>query len=348
MENYQGDAQEVNQESVGREVKHANWYWLALILTYFLAIAVLFVLAYNKVKVRMPFYLSLALGEIIILIPTVAYLLLKEGKPLKQIQTRGLGIGNMLILVLLTYLIMPVVSFINAISMLFVENEVSTVAISLVDRPIWITIILMAVLPAIVEELAFRGILFHAYRTVDVKMAMICSGLCFGMMHLNINQFLYAFVLGMFFVLLVEATGSIYAPIIVHFVFNASNMVSSVVLMRLLRYYQSVQKQLEEQLGEKAVDTDSINAVLNGEAQTEPSLVENIISYAILGGVALLFGWFAFRAFRWLAVRCGTWDNIKGYFKRKPKQQGKRIVTAPYLVASACAGIYMILNEVIR
>ena len=46
------------------------------------------------------------------------------------------------------------------------------------------------------------------------------SGLIFGLMHLNFNQFSYGFVLGVIFAAVVEASGSIYASMAIHFLIN--------------------------------------------------------------------------------------------------------------------------------
>ena len=46
------------------------------------------------------------------------------------------------------------------------------------------------------------------------------SGLIFGLMHLNFNQFSYGFALGVIFAAVVEASGSIYASMAIHFLIN--------------------------------------------------------------------------------------------------------------------------------
>ena len=50
--------------------------------------------------------------------------------------------------------------------------------------------------------------------------AALMSGLIFGLMHLNFNQFSYGFVLGVIFAAVVEASGSIYASMAIHFLIN--------------------------------------------------------------------------------------------------------------------------------
>ena len=50
--------------------------------------------------------------------------------------------------------------------------------------------------------------------------AALMSGLLFGCFHLNINQALYAFVMGIVFAYMVEATGSLWSSVIAHFAVN--------------------------------------------------------------------------------------------------------------------------------
>ena len=49
---------------------------------------------------------------------------------------------------------------------------------------------------------------------------MATAVLIFGLMHLNFNQFSYGFALGVIFAAVVEASGSIYASMVIHFLIN--------------------------------------------------------------------------------------------------------------------------------
>lgn len=86
-----------------------------------------------------------------------------------------------------------------------------------------IAIFASAVLPAFCEEFANRGMLLFGFKKLGYKKAIILSGLLFGLMHLNIAQFGYAFVIGMFLGFLCIATGSIIPGMIIHFMNNALN-----------------------------------------------------------------------------------------------------------------------------
>ena len=80
-----------------------------------------------------------------------------------------------------------------------------------------------AILPGICEETAHRGMLLHGFRDLGVKKAIILSSVLFGLMHLNIEQFFYASVLGAFMGGLCISTNSIVPGMIIHFMNNAIN-----------------------------------------------------------------------------------------------------------------------------
>lgn len=81
-------------------------------------------------------------------------------------------------------------------------------------------VVLVAVLPAICEETTHRGMLLHGYSMLGIKRAVIYSSLMFGLMHLNINQFFYATILGFLIALSALMSKSILPAIIIHFMNN--------------------------------------------------------------------------------------------------------------------------------
>jgi len=86
-----------------------------------------------------------------------------------------------------------------------------------------LTLFTTAVLPGICEEVAHRGLLLNGYKELGVKKAIILSGLLFGLMHLNIQQFFYATIVGILLGFLTIMTNSIFPAMIVHFMNNGIN-----------------------------------------------------------------------------------------------------------------------------
>ncbi|MDR0975657.1 MAG: CPBP family intramembrane metalloprotease [Christensenellaceae bacterium] len=84
-----------------------------------------------------------------------------------------------------------------------------------------ITMILTAILPALGEETAHRGMLLNSFAgRLGVRRAVVLVALLFGLMHMNIVQFFYATMLGYIMGLTVAATKSIWTGIILHFMNN--------------------------------------------------------------------------------------------------------------------------------
>ncbi len=77
-------------------------------------------------------------------------------------------------------------------------------------------------LPAVCEEFLHRGILMHANKKYsNPRYALFISSLLFGLLHLNINQFFYAAILGAFIGYVGLFSDSIFPCMIIHFMNNA-------------------------------------------------------------------------------------------------------------------------------
>ncbi len=90
--------------------------------------------------------------------------------------------------------------------------------------------ILLAVLPPIFEEIAFRGILMQSLRRFGDGFALLISALLFGLFHLNMVQAPYAFLLGLWFGYLVLRTGSLRISMVLHACINLSAGVMSILM----------------------------------------------------------------------------------------------------------------------
>jgi hypothetical protein len=151
---------------------------------------------------------------------------------------------NCLLVAGMCIFIQPAMMLVGFISSLFFRNTVSETVSGLADENgLLIAVLLIGVLPAFYEELAMRGPALAGYRKNGVVAAVLMNGLFFGMMHFNLQQFAYTFVLGAIFALFTIYTGSILAPMIGHFVINATQ----VSLPSLLRWiYDRIEDMPEE------------------------------------------------------------------------------------------------------
>ena len=91
-----------------------------------------------------------------------------------------------------------------------------------VDTGILFNLVVLAITPAICEELLFRGyVQRQAERSMGIAGGVLFSGIIFGLYHLRLSQALPLCVLGIYLAWLVWRTGSLWPAIIVHFVNNA-------------------------------------------------------------------------------------------------------------------------------
>ncbi len=78
-------------------------------------------------------------------------------------------------------------------------------------------IIGIAVVPALIEELIYRGVVYKGFRQFFAPLwANLFSALVFGVMHMNVVQFVYALILGILFAWVYERYKNLWAPILMH------------------------------------------------------------------------------------------------------------------------------------
>lgn len=209
-----------------KKVTKTNVIFTALILIY-----IIMTFSIRLIPKRFLTYnLLLVLPEIVILLAALGVAKLLKVDTLKEPKFTAVSIGTCVKSVILAFLCLPLIGAISAITSNISGNTASNAISKVMDNPLWLNLLLLAVLPALVEEYVFRGLIFLGYKKRNPLKAVLLSAALFGFMHLNINQFSYAFVLGIVLALLVYATGSIIPGILVHFTINGYSVVVSYIL----------------------------------------------------------------------------------------------------------------------
>lgn len=185
-------------------------------------------------NIQLPMVASLCLSQATILFPFVIYCIIKKQNPLKLIRFKKIRFATVLLSIVIAFCSYPVVVFLNFVSMLFVENAMMNVMPQVLSMGLLTGILFMAILPAIMEEMIFRGVVYNSYSKRRPLMGVFLSALLFGLMHMNFNQMPYACFLGIIMALLMEACDSIIAPMILHFTMNASSTLISYFSMGTL------------------------------------------------------------------------------------------------------------------
>lgn len=277
--------------------KGVNRLFLAMIL-----LSVISPIVLQDFFLMLDLYQSLAVSQLIFLLPVLIYLALGKGEMLGELQIRWLGVSEVLMVLLLGVLLLPVVTWINLISMLFVTNYVSSAFSEVQTASLGMNFIYMALLPALSEEFMFRGVFFHGYRRAGILKAALCSGLCFGLIHLNLNQFCYAFIVGTIMALVVEATGSLFSSMLVHMVINSSSVLALELASRI-----ELSTELTQELPQMTEEMEAMAQFISRGAMA--------MSYVFYTILAAGFGTLAFLVIRWLAGHSGRWEHMKQVFR---------------------------------
>jgi membrane protease YdiL (CAAX protease family) len=91
-------------------------------------------------------------------------------------------------------------------------------------RLVWL-FILLALTPALCEEMVFRGVLLGGTRTLETWRILVLNGVVFGAFHLSLDtvvRFLPTALLGILITWTVLRTASIWPGVLMHFLNNGS------------------------------------------------------------------------------------------------------------------------------
>lgn len=185
--------------------------------------------------------------------PLLAYLLLAKPKALYAF--KRLNLTNMSLIVFMCIAIQPAMTAISALSSIFFENPVSNYMQDLYTYPLPVSLIALAAAPAFFEELTMRGVVLKNHESMSIKKAAIVNGIFFGIMHLNPQQFLYAFMMGIVFSYFVYYTKSIWASMLGHFTINA------IQIMAGYASYSALESMPEEAIA--AIEAPTMHELIN-------------------------------------------------------------------------------------
>ena len=167
------------------------------------------------------------LAQLICFLPPMAFYFFYTKKDIRQtLRLYPLGWKNALIIFSFGVSIQPVMSLLSYLMSLFFPNPVEQSIEGIQQSGLIISMLSVAVIPALLEEVFSRGILMSGYQFLGKWKAAFVSALLFGLLHMNPQQLPYAFVVGFIFCFLVERTDSLYASILPHMVINGTTVIS--------------------------------------------------------------------------------------------------------------------------
>jgi sodium transport system permease protein len=106
---------------------------------------------------------------------------------------------------------------------------------------IWQLLLVMAVVPALCEELAFRGFILSGFRHLGSKWrAIALASLCFALAHAILQQSMVAFLVGMVIGYLAVQSGSILPCMLFHAVHNSLALLMGQLTPEFLQRYPAL------------------------------------------------------------------------------------------------------------
>ena len=300
------------------DYKRANRAYLYMIISTLALVAILTVWVL-RTGAEFSVLANNLLSELVILIPAIATILYSGDRLKVVIPLKKIRISSALLTMLYVVLLFPLVTFINSVSMLFVDNTVLELSDQILDMPMWQMLLAIGILGPFVEEVVFRGFFLQSYqRTGRIIGSIILSSVLFGMMHMNFNQFAYGAVMGLMLALLVEATGSVLTSFIAHATFNTIEVIMMYATSDILDDAESLLTELEE--------TNQI-----------------ILTIGIYFIAAIIFTALALC----VVIKISDIEMRKEFFIGIPKspKKGWKLITVPLIIAIVLAMTYMIGME---
>lgn len=218
---------------------------------------------------------SILMTQAYLLIGAILYMIITKTGFREGLQVKKYRISTFFLSLIVLITASPMASLLNILSQFFAKNSTSGMIFDVTQNvPMWLGVLIIGCLPGFVEETLYRGIIFTAFRKRSVLTGIVISALCFGLMHMNFNQMLYAIYLGVIFALIVEATGSLVSTMILHMLFNAVNTVYVYILPM---YYEWMEKYSSEYA---SVDMESL-------FNTVPTTAQLMMTAAFLAPFAI-------------------------------------------------------------
>ncbi len=301
--------------------KKVNWFFLTTILLHLLIVVLMVVFRY---VFTLGILANFVVSSAMIVVPALLFLLGSGDSFVEAAGFHRIRWSTVFMIVLFTFLTMPLTTVINTCSMFFVDNAVTEISGQVLELPFVVAFFFMAVSAPVCEELVYRGIAYRGYRKSGTLLqATLCSALIFAVGHMNFNQAAYAFVIGVMLVLLVEATGSIWASIIYHVVFNGY----SVCVMYLAG---------------DALESD-ITAGMPGGLTYEDTLLYglgvSLVMAAVMTSIAVC-------VLIWIARNEGRIQRLQEIWTTRHERKGK-MITIPLIIALLLAFAFMVAEVIL-
>lgn len=184
-------------------------------------------------------HLGIALSQIILLLIVMLYAWYIKIDYKNVFKLNKFSLSDLLIALLIWSISFVLVIALTQLMMYILPNsQQSAKELSkfIINKEIWVNILVVALMPAICEELLFRGFILSSFSKDGeiTNSAIIITGLLFGILHLYLFKILPIAVLGMALSLIVKKTKSIIPSMSMHFLNNLISVLASMFISGML------------------------------------------------------------------------------------------------------------------
>ena len=216
------------------KIYKSNLYFLIIMLLSIFVPKFILYPVYSLLGITNPL-LALAISHItIFLIPAIIYTIVTKSNPKELFRLNILPLKDLLIVIIIAFMCQPIMTACSSISLLFFKNEIGNFMYEVSDTSVIILTLVIAIMPAVTEEVTLRGVVLSGYNNKSKMKAAIMVGLLFGIFHLDAQQFLYAAVMGFIVAYVVRVTNSIFSSMIIHFLINGSSLALQQIMIKIM------------------------------------------------------------------------------------------------------------------
>lgn len=298
--------------------KKANWAFLITVIgtiALSLGMGILFPALLDSL------FFSNLFSELVCLLPIMIFVFASEKRPVAFLEFHKIKPGTVCMIALFTFLSYPFITLLNLFSQFWVENEVTVMIESMdfAELPFGMLYLSIGIIAPVLEETTCRGAFYRSYRRSGSSFkAMLLSAIIFAMIHLNFNQAAYAFAVGIFAVLLIEATGSLWSSVLYHGLINGSQVV---LMYMMLKADPAAYSQSEALI-------------------TNDFLLLSVAVYLVLSAVTLPLAW---AVLVWISGHEGRRGVLSGIWKHR-KEKKDKMLTIPFIAALILCIVIMIFS----
>lgn len=216
----------------------------------YMAVMILFVTV-GYVAQNWDFHYGILITEfLLIALPTVIYVKSRGASLRRELRFNRLGLVDALLVVVAFVSAYFVAVFLNLLGeiLLSLLGNLIVPDIPLAENPMeyLVLIFVIAGSAGICEEILFRGFIMRAYEKLGMWPNIIVTALLFSILHLNIQNLLAPFFLGVILGFVVYKTNSIFAGILGHFINNGISVTWGYVIMNLPFYRDISPEQVQQ------------------------------------------------------------------------------------------------------